>query len=99
MSLHRTSERMFLWTSTAASYEITYDVEAKEARFEATIQFAQESEGSPIFDMVETPTVAKLDGKLVRVSEAQDPDNETRFKVAQGNRPSWRAYPADYRSH
>lgn len=67
------------WTS--ATYEITYDVAARQAMVLSTIKFMAPSVGRPVFDLVVDPTALKLDGQSVSAETIALPENASRVRV------------------
>lgn len=64
-----------------ADYAITYNPAQKTALAKSTISFKNFEEGLPIFDLVENPTSAYIDGIAVNIKNIKSLDSETTFKV------------------
>src|SRR5690606_15230043 len=64
-----------------ASYDITYDVNKREANVRAVINFDAPEAGYPIFDSVTAPTSILLNGRPVTAVETKTPGNETTLRV------------------
>lgn len=64
-----------------ALYELTYDLESKEALVETTITFKTSKEGYPIFDLIPDPSEVVLDGQSSTSETIKDPDQQTTLRV------------------
>ncbi|MES2526928.1 MAG: hypothetical protein V4598_07560 [Bdellovibrionota bacterium] len=56
-----------------ATYNMTFDVEAKVATVSSRIVFENKAEGLPVFDLIPTPFDVYMDGKKVKYSNTEDP--------------------------
>lgn len=64
-----------------ANYEITYDLTSKRAEVFSVIDFESQSEGFPIFDLVQDPSEVILDGNIIQTETIADPDNSSTFRI------------------
>ena len=64
---------------------LVYDASTEKAKVSSTIVFNQNEEGFPIFDLVEEPTLATIDGEPVEVALVKDPDGQTKLRLVKKN--------------
>ncbi|MBC76370.1 MAG: hypothetical protein CME64_10180 [Halobacteriovoraceae bacterium] len=62
-----------------ANYSLNYDVAKRKALYTAKITFSQPTEGSPIFDVVDSPSSIKVNGKEVLLKKVNSPGDETKY--------------------
>lgn len=65
----------------SVEHSITYNVTNKVASAVSVIKFLQSEEGSPVIDLVSTPTEIQLDGKNITSSVVQTPGKETKVRL------------------
>ena len=64
-----------------AIYDITYDIDKKKAEVIAKFKMNVVEAGYPIFDLIQEPTLVKVDGLEVKAPEVSTPSNETKIRV------------------
>ena len=64
-----------------AVYDITYDLNLKSAEVIARFRMQVPEPGYPVFDVVEEPTVIKIDGIYAGASITNTPSQETKLRV------------------
>ncbi|TNE98148.1 MAG: hypothetical protein EP326_10325 [Deltaproteobacteria bacterium] len=69
LNINRSTKGVFV-DFTKVKSEITYNVKMRTAKVVTTIEFIQAEEGSPVFDLVPTPTSVSVNGKNVKTEEA-----------------------------
>lgn len=74
------SKAVFVDFISAKSF-ITYDLKSKKTTAKTIIQFVQNEEGSPIFDLVETADKVIIDGIQTKEVLIDSPDQVTKFKT------------------
>ncbi|MBY0412850.1 MAG: hypothetical protein K2Q18_01730, partial [Bdellovibrionales bacterium] len=65
-----------------ADYDITYDGQKKIVSAISKITFETNTDGMPLFDVVENPIQVTLDGEVVQSKLIKSPDQDTSFRVA-----------------
>lgn len=64
-----------------ADYSIVYDPKTKTTSAKSKIVFETNQAGSPVFDLVETPTQIILNGEIVESKVINSPDKDTWFRL------------------
>ncbi len=62
-------------------HKIVFDVAKSSAEFVTSIVFKSETEGAPVFDIVDDPTAVELDGQKADQMLVTSPDQATKFRV------------------
>lgn len=70
-----------------ATYNITYDIDAKKASVKALLKMNVVEEGHPVFDLYKDPTLVKIDGIEVHAPLITTPSQETKVRVISKKLP------------
>jgi len=64
-----------------AHYELTYDMREREVRVRTRIEFSSDKSGRPLFDLIPTPNMIKINGERALADEISFPGGESKLRL------------------